>query len=183
VTPEAWARVRIGAVLFLAIIVQTTFGSDFRILGVAPDLMLLLTICAGLEGGAEAGALVGFCAGMLADLSLTTTPLGLSALSWCLIGWGVGSVRANALPGTRSVLPVIGLLATGSGVVLFLVLGDLVGQSQLIDLGRTYLVKVGVVEALWSALLILPVAFVYERAARGSAGAAELRRPESLAVR
>jgi rod shape-determining protein MreD len=183
VTPEGWARVRIGILLILAIVVQTTFGSDFRILGVAPDLMLLVSACAGLSGGAEAGAFVGFCAGMLADLALTTTPLGLSALAWCLVGWGVGSVRANALPGTRSVLPVIGLLATGSGVVLFLVLGDLVGQSQLIDLGRTYLVKVGVIESLWSALLILPVAFVYERAAQGSAGAVELRRPDSLAVR
>ncbi len=182
-TPAATARLRIGVLLVVALVVQTTFGADLRVLGIAPDLMLLVSICAGLTGGAESGAIVGFAAGLLADLSLTTTPVGLTALSWCLIGWGVGTVRSNALPGTRSILPVIGLLATGSGVIVFLLVADLIGQSQLIDLGRSYLLRAGIVESLWGALLVIPVAFIYEWAARGSVGAAELRRPDALAGR
>ena len=55
----------------VAILVQTTLGSDLRVVGVAPDLMVLLAICAGLAGGAEAGAWVGFWAGLIADLFLT----------------------------------------------------------------------------------------------------------------
>jgi rod shape-determining protein MreD len=178
VTSATVARVRIAIVVVVGLVVETTLGADLRVLGVSPDLMLLLAICAGLAGGPQAGALVGFAAGLLADLSLTTTPLGLSALSWCLVGWGVGVLRVTVLPETRSVRPFIAFVATLGGVILFLLIGDLVGQSQLIELGRAYLVRVAVVEALWAALLAIPVAAVYERAARGSIGAAALRSPD-----
>ena len=47
--------------------------------GSPPDLMLALAVAAGLAGGPERGAWVGFAAGLLADCFLQT-PLGLSAL-------------------------------------------------------------------------------------------------------
>jgi rod shape-determining protein MreD len=174
VSPATAARLRILILVVVGLVVETTLGPDLRLFGVSPDVMLLLAICAGLTGGAEAGAVVGFAAGLLADVSLTTTPLGLCALSWCLVGWGVGTLRASVLPQSRSVLPAIAFTATLGGVLIFLLIGDLVGQSQLTELGRSYLVRVAVIESLWSALLALPVASIYERAARGSAGAAAL---------
>ncbi len=97
-SPHVRARLRIATLLFVAILVQTTLGSDLRVAGVAPDLMVLVTICAGLTGGAEAGAWVGFWAGLIADLFLTATPLGLSALTYCLIGAAVGALRTAVLP-------------------------------------------------------------------------------------
>ena len=36
------ARLRIALLLVVAILVQTTLGSDLRVTGVAPDLMVLL---------------------------------------------------------------------------------------------------------------------------------------------
>jgi rod shape-determining protein MreD len=132
--------------------------------------MLLLAILGGVTGGAEAGALVGFTAGLLADLSLTTTPLGLSALAWCVVGWSVGTLRSHVTLGTRSTLPLTAFAATLGGVIVFVVFGDLVGQSQLTGLSHTYVLRVALVESLWAALLALPVGYVYERAARGSAG-------------
>src|SRR5580704_6564212 len=93
VSPYLKARLRIFLLLLVAILLETTIGSDLRVRGVAPDLMLLLTICAGLTGGAEAGAWVGFFAGLMADLFLTSTPLGLSALTYCLIGAAAGALR------------------------------------------------------------------------------------------
>lgn len=169
-----WARLRM-ALLFLAVLIlQTTFGADLRLDGVAPDLMLLLAICAGLTGGPEAGAIGGFAAGLLADLSLVTTPLGLSAMSWCLIGWAAGVLRANVLREGWLIRPAIGFVATVCGVALFLLVGDLVGQAQLFAEGRSYLVRAVVVEGVWGAVLIIPMEWVYRRAARGSVGLEEL---------
>jgi rod shape-determining protein MreD len=183
VTAAAAARLRIAAVLVLGIIVQTTLGADLRVDGVAPDLMLLLAVAGGLVGGSEAGAIVGFGAGLLADLTLTTTPMGLTALAWCLVGWAVGALRANLLPEGRLLQPAIGLIATGAGVVVFLAFGDLAGQALLVAPGRSYLVRVALVEGLWSAVLVIPVTALMTWAARGSKGADRLGRSEALAGR
>ena len=166
------ARLRIGLVLLVAILVQTTLGSDLRVDGVAPGPDgAASTICAGLTGGAEAGAWVGFWAGLITDLFLTSTPLGLSALTYCLVGAAVGALRTAVLPGRR-------LITAGgrpgrhrprrccSGSAL----GDVLGQSQLLDAGRSWLIRVVVVEAGWATVLALPVGWLYARAARGLEG-------------
>jgi rod shape-determining protein MreD len=164
------ARLRIATLLIVAILVQTTLGSDLRVMGVAPDLMVLVTICAGLTGGAEAGAWVGFWAGLIADLFLTATPLGLSALTYCLIGAAVGALRTAVLPAARVITPAAALVGTAAAVLLWVALGDVLGQSQLLDAGRSWLIRVAAVEAGWATLLALPVGWLYARAARGSKG-------------
>jgi rod shape-determining protein MreD len=184
------ARVRIGLLLVVAIVVQTAVGNDLRVSGVAPDLMVLLTVCAGLTGGTESGAWVGFWAGLLDDLFLTSTPLGLSALTLCLVGAATGALRANLLPSSRLLAPVVAFVATAAAVALLVGAGDVLGQSQLLGAGRSWLLEVGLVESGWSAVLALPVSWVYRRAARGSAGAellgsalAPAARPDRLPVR
>ncbi|MGI8491836.1 MAG: rod shape-determining protein MreD [Acidimicrobiales bacterium] len=184
-TPRNAARLRIGAVLLTGIVVQTTLAPDLRLAGVAPDLMLLLAICGGLAGGAGGGAVTGFAAGLLADLWLTDTPVGLSALTWCIVGFAVGTLRSNVLPESRWLATVMAAGATVAGVLAFVVLGDVVGQSQLLIGGRSWLLRVVVLEAAWAAVLSWPVSRLFEWAARGSDGAAELGRgrPDRLAVR
>jgi rod shape-determining protein MreD len=174
VNPHVTARLRIALLLFVALLVETALGSNLRIGGVAPDFMILLTICAGLTGGAEAGAWVGFWAGLMADLFLTSTPLGLSALAYCLIGAGVGALRTAVIPERRLVIPLAALAGTVAAVLLFVGLGDMLGQNQLLDAGRSWLIRVAVTEACWSAVLSLPFAWIYARAARGSVGAEQL---------
>ncbi len=182
-TRPMWARIRIVIVLLVGLVVETTFGSDLRVLGVAPDLMLLLAVSGGLVGGSYAGAWIGFGAGLLADAALTTTPLGLDALVWCLVGWGIGTLRANVLPDGRVTRPAVAFAATVGALILFLVVGELVGQSQLVAPGRTYLIRVVFVEAVWNAVLVIPVVAVLGWAARGLAGAEALNRPETLTAR
>jgi rod shape-determining protein MreD len=169
--PHLIAGLRITILMVVAILVQTTLGDDLRVAGVAPDLMVLVAICAGLTGGAESGALVGFWAGLIADLTLTATPVGLSALTYCLIGAAVGALRTGLLPEARLVVPAAALFGTAAAVVLWVGLGDMLGQSQLLDSGRSWLIKVALVEAGWATLLALPVSYLYARAARGSKGA------------
>jgi rod shape-determining protein MreD len=72
--------------------VQVSLVARLPIGGAQADLLLLLAISAGLAGGPDAGAAVGFAAGLLFDLVLES-PLGLSALVYCLVGFAVGALR------------------------------------------------------------------------------------------
>ena len=151
-------------------VAQTALGNDLRIGRVAPDLLVLVSICAGLAGGAEAGALVGFFSGLLMDLFLTSTPLGLSALTYCIAGAVVGWLRSSVLPERNLVIPVAALLATAGAVLLFVGFGDMLGQHQLLEAGRSWLVRVVAVESAWSVILSFPFAWLYSKFARGSVG-------------
>jgi rod shape-determining protein MreD len=189
VNPHLVARLRIGMMLVVAIVVQTAVGSDLRVVGVAPDLMVLVAISAGLAGGAESGAWVGFWAGLIADMFLTSTPLGLSALTYCLIGAAVGALRTGVLPESRLVVPAAAVAGTAVAVVLWVGLGDMLGQAQLLDAGRSWLIRVVAVEAGWALVLAFPVNWIYARAADGSKGADRIGstrggvlRPERLPV-
>lgn len=183
-TPVAKARIRIGLLLVFTVLIQTTLGSDLRVIQVAPDLMVLVVVCAGLTGGTEAGAWVGFWAGLLYDMFLTATPVGLSALTYCLIGASIGALRAGVLSEHRSLLPLAALAGTAASVLVFVGAGDVLGQTQLVGAGRSWLIRVMIVESLWNAVLALPVGLIYAWLARGSAGAERFGSPASpVAIR
>jgi rod shape-determining protein MreD len=116
-TERSKGHLRLAVLLLAGIVVQTSVGSDLRVDGVAPDLMLLLAICAGLFGGSRQGVLVGFASGLLSDLWMTDTPLGLAALTFCLVGYGVGALRSAVLPEGWVTIPVLVFLASVVGVV------------------------------------------------------------------
>ena len=167
--------------LVAALLVQATVAADLRVGGVAPDLLVVVTVAAGLRGGARQGTVVGFAAGLLADLYAAGTPVGLWALTLCLAGFAVGALRDDVVPVSRLLTPVLAFVATAAASVVFVVLGDLVGQGQLVLVGRAALVRAALGEAAWSALLVLPAGWLYARAARGTAGVEALsRRAETL---
>jgi rod shape-determining protein MreD len=146
-----------------------------RIDSVAPDLLALVAICAGLAGGTELGAVMGFFAGLVADLFLTDTAFGLTALTLCLVGAGVGAVRANALPEGWFLTPLIAFAGTLASVIGFLAFADLVGQSQVAHEGSAWVVRVAFIESVVAAVLALPVFRLVSWAARGTTGARRLR--------
>jgi rod shape-determining protein MreD len=165
--------------LVVAIVLQSSVGNDLRVVGVAPDLMVLLAVLAGLSGGIEAGAWVGFWAGLLTDMFLTTTPLGLSALTYCLVGAGIGALRESVLPESRSLPPLVCLIGTMAAVVLFVGFGDVLGQAHLLNAGRSWLIRVAAIEGGWAAVLSLPVGWVYGKVAKGSLGIERIGPPSS----
>ena len=69
----------------VTLLVQSTIVLDLPIGGAHPELMVLLPVAAGIVGGPEEGAVMGFVAGLAADL-LLPTPFGLTALVGCLVG-------------------------------------------------------------------------------------------------
>lgn len=126
------ASLRMPSVVLLVLTVQTSLLDGFHIANVHPDAMLLLAISAGIARGPETGAVVGFCAGLLADL-LVQTPLGLSALSFSLVGFTVGVVQRSMIRSTWWLSPITALFASAGGVVLYALSGAVVGQTQMVS--------------------------------------------------
>src|SRR5437868_12880721 len=90
------ARAKVPLVLLLFLIVELTVLDRLRVFGAGPDIMLLLAVVAGIVGGPRVGALFGFAAGIILDLFLET-PMGLSALVFCLVGYSVGNIQGGVL--------------------------------------------------------------------------------------
>ncbi len=145
---------RLPPLLVVAVMLHTAVLPQLRVAGVAPDLLLVLGIAAGIAAGPDRGALVGFIAGLLADCFLQT-PFGLSALTYSLVGYGVGMFQTTILHAAVWIPVATAVVASAVGVILFAVVGAVVGQSHLLS-GR--LLEVAVVVALVNGLLILVVA-------------------------
>lgn len=143
---------RVTLVVALFVIVQQTLMLDLRLGPVHPDIMILLPVVAGLIGGPGSGASMGFGAGLVADLFLPT-PFGLSALVGCIIGFTVG-ITTLALDRTAGWLPPVAAFgASALYVVIYAVLGSVLGQPQMIHVDLTQVV---LMVSLVNALLALP---------------------------
>lgn len=147
-------RVRFVVVLIFGVIAQTSLLDSFG--AVRADVMLLLAICFGLQGGPERGALLGFLTGVVTDLFLQT-PLGLSALTFTVVAFTVGSMQTAILRNAFWIVPVTAVVGSAAGVGLYALLGAMVGQTHFIQpaLGWT-IVAVGALNGL-ASLFIAPI--------------------------
>lgn len=143
---------KVAMILAVALILQLSLVSELRVAGATADLLLLVAVAAGIAGGSQRGAVVGFAAGLTFDLFLQT-PFGLSALAYCLAGFAVGTLQASVLRAAWWI-PVVSAIGGGAlGVALFVLVGEMVGQDDL--LGSRVLTVAAVVAAA-NALLCLP---------------------------
>jgi rod shape-determining protein MreD len=117
--------------MLLVLLLQSSLLTEMKLGVVRPDAMVLLPIAAGMLGGSERGAVVGFFAGMLADLFLQT-PLGLSAVTYSVVGFGVGAMHTGVLRAAWWIGPAIAMTASAISVVLFVLIGAVVGVGHLI---------------------------------------------------
>jgi rod shape-determining protein MreD len=125
-------RIRLTVVVLVAFLLQVTFFVDLHPFGVAPELALLVAIHAGREGGPDRGAVVGFAAGLLYDLELGS-PLGLWALTGCLVAYVMGVLTENLHRPTGIVATISTGAASVGGVIFFAVAAALVGQRGMLD--------------------------------------------------
>lgn len=79
--------------LFLAFIIQGSFGEHLAIRGIRPDFVVTVLVYAAMANGSFAGILLGFSVGLLQDLYGPPANLGLNALSKSIIGYLVGLGR------------------------------------------------------------------------------------------
>jgi rod shape-determining protein MreD len=170
---RAW---RLALVVVLVVIVQVTVMPHLRILGVVPDLGLVLAVAVAYRDGAEPGAITGFAAGLGYDLFLAT-PLGLSALVYALTAYAVGVVRTGMMRSPRWIPPLLGGLAGLAGGLAFIGIGGLAGVPGM---WTTHALTVVGLAAVYDAA-VAPLVFLLVNAAsrrdRDRAGAWSVRGP------
>jgi rod shape-determining protein MreD len=136
-------------VLVTTLVLQAGLMSQITIGGVVPDLMVTIAVCAGLTGGAQRGAIVGFWAGLLLDLA-RPGPVGISALSMCLVAFAAGTVQVMVVQSGKLISMMLVAAASGLGVLVFAVGGEVFGGDTLT---HPHLFTIVVVVALISGLL------------------------------
>jgi rod shape-determining protein MreD len=155
-------RIKLVLVILVAVVLETTLLTHLDIDGAIPGLCLLCVLAVAYEDGPESGALFGFAMGLVLDLFLIT-PIGLSALSFALTGYAVGVFQAGIVRSSPWLAPVLGGLGGLFGGLVFITVGAIVGQDQLLTM---HSVQVVVISALYDALLA-PVVFpIVRRIAR-----------------
>lgn len=150
------AALRTAIVVLTAVVLQASLMTEVRIVGISADLLLVLTVAAGLVGGSDRGAVTGFFAGLGMDL-LVETPFGLSALTYLLVGYAAGAVNTLNLRAERGFSVAVAAASGPLAVLVFVLSGELVGQPLLATPG---LGRVALVMAATNALLVLPVSQV-----------------------
>ena len=146
-------RLRLPIMMIVALLLQTTVLNRLRLFGVMPDFMLLVAVAGGITAGPTRGAALGFSSGMLIDLFLPT-PLGLSALVFTLVGYGVGVANTGVL---RSAWYIPVLTAGGAsvaGVLLYAVAGSVLGERMINGHLATIALVVGVSNAVLAPVAV-----------------------------
>ena len=147
----SWMRLTI--VCLLALVVQLTVFVDVRIAGVAPELLALVAVSAGFFVGPERGPVIAFAAGLLWDIYLPT-PLGVSAITFAVVAFAVGSLNEGLFHDTRSQLILVAGLASTATVVGYALLGSILGESGLIGVDMLLVAfLVGLINAALAPLI------------------------------
>jgi rod shape-determining protein MreD len=81
--------VKAAALLFVAAITQVSIFSEIHVFGAVPDVLLVTLVVFALLRGSVAGAVGGFCAGLVVDTASLGT-LGLTSLVLTLAGYWIG---------------------------------------------------------------------------------------------
>ena len=90
--PRPVLRVLAGLVVVLA---QWLIFSRLPVWGVVPDVVLLYVALVALRSGRMAGAVAGFWTGLLVDLLVNPSTLGLHALVKTITGYVIGLFRSD----------------------------------------------------------------------------------------
>lgn len=149
----------VGLLLVTAALLQTALFPFVTLGGFRPDLLLLATLAVGLRDGPLAGLRVGFGAGLLTDLLVSQSPVGVAALVYTIIGFAVGLARPYLAPESVTA-PVILAFVTGLvGTAGYGVLTLLLGQEGITAM---LLFQASVAVAIYNTLLA-PVVLVLVR--------------------
>ena len=163
---------RTTVMLVVVVVVQHALLDSVRVAGAHAEIMLLVPVMAGYTAGPERGAVVGFVAGLVADLFLPTT-FGLSGLVGCLLGYGTGLATAGLVRTSWWLPPIVAAAATSAGLTAYAILGTVLGEPALLS---AYLPAALAVAVPAAALLAIPVLRLVAWAvpAASAAGGAEI---------
>ena len=163
--------IAVGLVVLAALTLQTTVLARLTLLGVIPQLVLVVVIALAWLEGERVGVTAGFFGGLLLDLQLPPASIvGLTALVYTFIGYGVGYFRQYSV-GESVWSPVLAVVM-GSIVAEwgYALLAILLGRAWV---SLAFTAKVSALVVLYDALL---TPFIYPLVRRVS----ERFRPERV---
>ncbi len=152
-------RILLSATLVVvALVIQVTVLARLQLPGAVPDLTLLVVLALAFVYGHVSGALIGFAAGLLADLAPPADhAAGRYALVLCVIGYLAGLVKPESgklRSATAPMLVVVGA-ALGS-TLLYAGVGALVGDSAARHVGLGGLLFTAALYDLLLAPFVVP---------------------------
>ncbi|MGH2788681.1 MAG: rod shape-determining protein MreD [Actinomycetota bacterium] len=160
----------VAALMIVAFALQSTLLTRATILGVVPQVLLVVVVSLAYTDGERVGLVVGFFGGLLQDLLIPESIIGLYALVYTLIGFGVGSFRKYAV-GDSVWTPVLVVAAASAAAEMsYATLAIIMGQQWV---SLTFTAKVAGLVVLYNTLL---TPFIFPAVRR----VAERFRPERI---
>lgn len=144
---------RIVFVLVLLLEIQLHLVNGIVIAGRHPLIMLLIPIAAAIEGDGTRAAIAGFIGGLVLDLYLES-PLGLSALVFAIVGYGVASFERGVIRADRWLQPAVAGVASAAGVFGIGIASAIFGHPEYF---RLTLIGSILVVGVFNVLFAVPV--------------------------
>ena len=139
-------------IVVLAFVLQLSVLPQFKMLGVQPDLILVIAVVVAVQDGPVAGAVVGFCGGMLQDIA-SPQVMGVSALTKTLAAFGAGMMKDFFMTYSILLPVVLVFLATIFEMALHQGAMVVLGQEQL----PPFRIVTVLAESLYNVLAVLVV--------------------------
>jgi len=153
------------AFVFTALLAQATVVNRIPLPEGRPDLVVLVVIALALVGGPAYGAVLGFSAGVAADiLPPADHTIGRLALAYAVVGYAAGLVEDAE---ERSVLTTMAVVAAGSAVAVigFAGVGALLGDPRVTSAAlRQSLVATVLYDVILAPFVVPAVSGVARRA-------------------
>ena len=147
-----------SALVVVALVVQVSVLARLHLPGAVPDLLLLTVLGLAMVYGHVGGALVGFGAGLLADLAPPADhAAGRYALVLCVVGYLAGLVKPENGQLKSATGPMVVVVAAAAGsTLLYAGVGALVGDTAARHVGLAGLLFSAALYDLLLAPFVVP---------------------------
>ncbi|MCL7377356.1 MULTISPECIES: rod shape-determining protein MreD [unclassified Streptomyces] len=151
----------------VALVIQVSVLARLQLPGAVPDLMLLVVLALAFVYGHVGGALIGFGAGLLADLAPPADhAAGRYALVLCVIGYLAGLARPEKGQMRSAFVPMAAVVGAALGsTLLYAAVGALVGDTAARHVGLAGLLFTAAVYDLLLAPFTVPLIMFLARRA------------------
>ncbi|MEU9268046.1 rod shape-determining protein MreD [Streptomyces sp. NBC_00080] len=151
----------------VALVIQVSVLARLHLPGAVPDLLLLTVLGLAMVYGHVGGALIGFGAGLLADLAPPADhAAGRYALVLCVIGYLAGLIKPESGQIKSATGPMVVVVGAAIGsTLLYAGVGALVGDTAARHVGLTGLLfTAGLYDLLLAPFVVPAVMFLARRA-------------------
>jgi rod shape-determining protein MreD len=149
--------VRIIPVGLILLALQRTVLVDFKVAGVVIELLMATAAAAGVAGGSERGAIMGFTLGVMFDL-VEGTPLGSTAIALTIAGTVAGLLALVAADPQWWLGAIFVALGTAAGVMTVPLVRIFIGESHPFTADLVVVVPIAAGAAAIMSPLLIPLA-------------------------